>query len=350
MHVEYTISEKDYNDFHKYILLKSHRSLITVHVLFTVLLFVFCFNNNLKPSFQISLFISAVVIYCLFYFVLFYRSKRKLHKGIASEPAALERKILTVIDEGLLIESASKTTTWRWDSLKTVGANENFNFLTLADNRYVLLPKASFASGEDAVAILGLIQRKIYGFELTRFKAAIVKKQPPYLLGLIGVVPLAGAVVGLGLILYGIFKYKDKWLVLIGAAGIVWTVAIYAIFTSYSKPGNFKNQMNQAMNETAQFYLNNLVKDIEFYKVEHGAYPDNLQQIEDKNGFVPVTDPTQSSFGSKKAAYFNYKRVGDHYYLFSSGQDGIPNTADDIYPNFSAADSGKIGLIIKNSR
>jgi hypothetical protein len=51
-------------------------------------------------------------------------------------------------------------------------------------------------------------------------------QRPPYWLGLLCLIPLVGAFVGLGLLLYGIIKYKDKWLVMIGAFGIAWTIFI----------------------------------------------------------------------------------------------------------------------------
>jgi len=56
------------------------------------------------------------------------------------------------------------------------------------------------------------------------------KSKPPYLLGLLCIIPLVGAFIGLGLLLYGLIKYKDKWLSIIGAAGILWTVIFIHLF------------------------------------------------------------------------------------------------------------------------
>jgi hypothetical protein len=50
--------------------------------------------------------------------------------------------------------------------------------------------------------------------------------RPPYLLGLLGFIPLVGAFVGLGLMFYGIFEYKSKALTGIGLAGILFTIFI----------------------------------------------------------------------------------------------------------------------------
>ena len=42
---------------------------------------------------------------------------------------------------------------------------------------------------------------------------------------------------------------------------------------------------------------------------------------------------------------FEYKKIGNKYTLFSVGIDGIPNTADDIYPNIFDSDSSKFGFM-----
>ena len=42
---------------------------------------------------------------------------------------------------------------------------------------------------------------------------------------------------------------------------------------------------------------------------------------------------------------FYYLSVDDRYELFSSGEDGIPYTEDDLYPQISANLITKIGLI-----
>ena len=98
----------------------------------------------------------------------------------------------------------------------------------------------------------------------------------------------------------------------------------------------------------SQMQLNTLMKDIEFYKIKNGAYPDSLEQISKDDPMAWIDDPLQSGFGNSENIKFNYQKVGNHYYLFSSGIDGIPNTKDDIYPQVAPTDSAKFGLIRKS--
>jgi hypothetical protein len=84
-----------------------------------------------------------------------------------------------------------------------------------------------------------------------------------------------------------------------------------------------------------------LVKDIEFYKLQNGKYPERLEQLQSSNSMVIIYDPLQA--GSKTNSEYNYMLVGDNYKLFSSGIDRKQNTKDDIIPDIK--DSSKVGFI-----
>jgi hypothetical protein len=167
------------------------------------------------------------------------------------------------------------------------------------------------------------------------------KPRPPYLLGLLCIIPLVGAFVGMGLLLYGILRYKDKWLTIIGAAGIFWTILIYS---TLFYAGKHASVFKKGFEDISQMQLNSLIKDIEFYKLLHGKYPDNLKQLLEDDKLAPINDAAQG-MNSKGNIYYNYEKIGTKYTVFSSGQDGIPNTIDDLFPQVAITDSSKIGLI-----
>jgi hypothetical protein len=167
------------------------------------------------------------------------------------------------------------------------------------------------------------------------------KPKPPYLLGLLCLIPLIGAFVGIGILLFGLFKYKDKWFSIIGASGILWTIIIYSTFFF---AGTHASVFKKGFEEISQMQLNSLVKNVEFYKLVHGQYPDSLKQLLDDDKLAPINDAVQG-MNTKQNSYYNYEKVGEKYILFSSGQDGIPNTKDDLFPQITITDSTKIGLI-----
>ena len=168
------------------------------------------------------------------------------------------------------------------------------------------------------------------------------KSRPPYLLGLLCLIPLIGAFIGLGLLLYGLLKYKDKWLSIIGVAGILWTVGIYSTLFYV---GTHSSAIKKGFETISQNQLNGLIKNIEYYKLIHGQYPDSITQLLDDDKLAPIHDASQG-MNKTGIVYYNYQKVGNKYALFSSGQDGIPHTKDDLFPQVPTSDSSKIGLII----
>lgn len=168
------------------------------------------------------------------------------------------------------------------------------------------------------------------------------KSMAPYLLGILCLIPLLGAFVGFGLLLYALLYYKDKWLAIIGAFGIVFTIAVYSlVFYIGFKSGAGKKGFEMI----SQMQLNSLVKDIEYYKLQYGQYPDSIQQLKRVDTLAPIHDVIPFRGFNKLGKYYNYEKVGDKYLLFSSGEDDIPNTADDLYPQIKISDSSKIGWI-----
>jgi hypothetical protein len=102
--------------------------------------------------------------------------------------------------------------------------------------------------------------------------------------------------------------------------------------------------VRQGFQTISQMQLNQLVMHIEFYKLQHGQYPDTLTQLRAADPMAPINDALQMRTGNANS-YYNYKKIGDKYAVFSSGPDGIPHTNDDLFPKVDIPDSSKIGLI-----
>lgn len=170
-----------------------------------------------------------------------------------------------------------------------------------------------------------------------------IKASSYYWYGVFTIIPLAGLIVGILLLRKGIIL-KDKILCFIGAMGIILTVAFYIGVIFYSKNSEAGKEQRVQLTE---YFLRQVMQDVELYKYEYGHYPDSIQELKIVDKHVLIGDPlSQKGFFSKKLMYFNYKKIDtSHYMLFSSGLDQVPNTVDDIYPNVSYLESKKFGLI-----
>jgi len=226
--------------------------------------------------------------------------------------------------------------------------------------RLLVLPRAALTNVPDVMSYLGMgrfvapLHRPAavpgepapYPHVVPQQAPVIVIQTVPYLLGLLGIIPFIGAINGIVMVIMGIVKYKNVWYSVLGALGIFFTVFIVLLFHNLT-PDTNSTLFKQPDEQMAQTDLNALVKDIEFYKLQHNQYPDSLAQLDMKDSFTSIDDPIFSfrHMGDRKTVLFNYKRIGNKYTLFSSGWDGKPHTADDIYPNMPITDSTKVGLI-----
>jgi len=346
MEIEYQLSKKDYFIAGKLYL----RDLLQKRpwgFILLVVFFIIALSGNTKElwRFLFSIIVSPVIVFVILYLIPLLISLIRLNKAFAKDKSGLEKKRLAITDEGLLIESESKTQIRKWESIVSAQSTGKFIYLILADKKYIPIPKSAFPSESEAINFLGLIQSRIIQIRgYSNFPINRIIKKPSYTIGLICLIPVIGAIVGIIFIADGISKYKDKWFILMGLGGVFFTVITFFFLFYYF---NLGKEMRIASIGNSQMQLNTLMKDIEFYKIKNGDYPDSLKQISKDDPMVWIEDPLQSGWGNSDNIQFNYQKVGNHYYLFSSGIDGIPNTSDDIYPQVAKEDSSKFGLMRK---
>jgi hypothetical protein len=349
MEIESQNSKQDYINFYKAYLrdyLKKKRIVLVI----IFLVFVAFLNSNgfSWTNLLISMLLSALLIAAAYYFIPLLIRIVLLNRLIAKESGYLERRKYIITDDGLISKDSSTETKRNWESIPFASINDAGVYIKLIDRKFLLIGKNNFQSDADALNFLGLLQQHIskansyQNFLIKGSKQGFDQGKPPYSLGWLGLVPLLGGLVGVVLVLYGLLKYKDRKLVMIGLAGVIFTVAVYGSLFYMTKFDFIKDEFAKA----DTMVLNSLIKDIEFYKIQNGNYPDRLEQLNTNGTIVNYYDPLLSDPENNK---FNYYRSGKHYTVFSSGIDEKPNTADDIYPTIKI-DTNKIGLIIRANR
>lgn len=174
------------------------------------------------------------------------------------------------------------------------------------------------------------------------------RSKPPYLLAILCLIPLIGAFVGLALIFYGISRYKDRLLVIIGSVGVLITIVVYSslfLFYKYSKTSN------DAFIQLSHITLDKTVQTIEFYKLTYGSYPDSLEQLKRLDETIMIADPILIKKASDEVNVdFHYEKIGTKFSIFSVGPDTIPHTSDDIYPSSLSSDTNLIKEVFPASR
>jgi hypothetical protein len=155
-----------------------------------------------------------------------------------------------------------------------------------------------------------------------------------YYLSLLCLFPGFGIIIGIVLLVYAVFVFKSIKLFCAILLTMTGGIALIKIDSYYLRRELMYGKATenllavQALND-----LDDIVRNLELYKLRYQHYPDSLQQLEKQNPALVIKDPL---LGRRPSAHkfvnFYYSRNDDKYILFSAGKDGIPNTTDDIYP------------------
>lgn len=343
MTIEYQCTKDDYKNFIKAVLNKRLHKNAFVLVVFPLIIGGSYAGDPFSwIKFFLATALSTFLMMVVFFLVPYLMGLRKINKLISKKPQYLEKVRLTLSDEGLLFELAEETMLRKWESFISAECSNDNITMNLVDNAVLLIPKRAFTLHADFANFLGIVQKKIVNErgkanDMTNLK----KDKPPYMWGLFCLIPFFGAMAGIVFAILGLTRYKDKWFTLIGLSGILFTAIVYFVIVFTMKD---MQDYGTASNLLAQSELNNLVEHVEYYKVLNGQYPDSLQQLVKINSMVMINDPIQIKH-TRRNSEFKYERVNDKYRLFSSGEDGIPDTNDDLYPQLSETEINKTGWI-----
>lgn len=172
-----------------------------------------------------------------------------------------------------------------------------------------------------------------------------------YIFACMSFIPLIGIIFGVISIVVGFITRRRKGirLVIIGSLGILTTIIIYVslFYFGFVQRGGIYDEMRVQMTEQQ---LPNVVKSIEFYKIQYGEYPESLSELLEKSNddLLIIYDTANTNLTSVNIEfYYELSNDGEYYYLFSSGADGIAFTDDDIFPNLSEDEIKNIGYQVK---
>jgi hypothetical protein len=318
MKIEYQLTKIDY--------IKSSFEIITKYFLYnfiylTLLSIIISYSINYKKLDIYNFVYTAILSFIFITFLLFIKNIFYLLKLYFQKETDLifNKKISFEVNEkGVKINES--TIVLEWHSIKKLDILKNFIYLIFDNNKPFIIKKDDFSIDELNDFIKKYKQYK----ENNSFK--LKDKINPnnfILLGLFGFIPNIGILIGIYLIYLGIKLDLRKFL-FIGIINILFTPLFWFLYN--------KSSINENSNiEITKFQLNEIVKDIEYYKLKNGKYPDNLSILRNQTKYFNDID-VFSLEGGKTSSFF-YKKLDEKFILKSIGPDKKLNTKDDIFPD-----------------
>jgi hypothetical protein len=169
-----------------------------------------------------------------------------------------------------------------------------------------------------------------------------------YVIGFFSFIPFLGVIFGMVAIVLGSLKPKTGgWkLMSLGVSGILCTALLSFLIHQYLFDET-SERLKGLQQQMAQGYMRQVVSMLEFYKQVHGTYPDKLDDLDGpKRLFTGHYLLTDKSLGSKSRDLYFYQKLpnGGGYYLLGRGPDGLPFTADDVFPDLSSEEQDHTGF------
>jgi hypothetical protein len=295
MEVEFLVTAQDYRGFYRY--LSFRRNIGMKIAVIGLISFLYGYGlasrhfslvNYLIDSLAVGLILFLLSI--VFRYLIVLVKTRKALKRM--EGSAVRRKIeltaggLFVLPVGAA-EPEQQKKFWSWAAVRSVGVSAKYVYIVLINQGICLIPRQSFLSAEEADHFVFLLEAGIeQAWGSKRYRA---KKL--YFWGLLGLIPNFGVIAGLILLFKGAFQFGDKILILIGASDILFTILFWWIVDSTTFQRNAFADLHKQM---AQTELNTIFRYVEFYKIQHGVYPDSLEELDLKKDNIWIYDPIQS--------------------------------------------------------
>ena len=162
-------------------------------------------------------------------------------------------------------------------------------------------------------------------------------------------IPLIGIFSGIICIVIAVVgkKSNSKLLGGLGFAGIIFSVVLYG--TLFYKAFN-DNEFSKGFEVHAVSAMTSIVRQIEYYKLQHGAYPESMAALrenlkEDEMVFSFDMSGPLNIGGQQRDFYYKVLNNGENYLLFGIGQDAEPFTQDDIFPIIDPKKDKNIGWV-----
>ncbi|MBP1673809.1 MAG: putative transrane protein [Bacteroidetes bacterium] len=300
MTVEFQISKKDYLLSNKQLFFKSIKKIIIFILIITFILKLATFNSQIDwKSELISLsrfLIISSLVYVILFFLYFQYHNFKLLKHLVLYPDLLSRKIITFENDEIEIKTDKNEKKLSWYAISHFYSLKDFIVLTLFNGNSIVIPKNCLVDSFEISKLIGIIDTNL---NIVRQKKGINKKM--------------------------FFDKRSKNVFIIG--GLIILITYLGVWIN-QKPEKIFKKTNIIR---VQNNLNQIVKEIEYYKLKMGVYPDSLTQHDFKYS-TNLAFRDIAPINKKILQLYQYRKIDQFYTLYSVGPDGIDKTNDDIFP------------------
>ncbi len=296
-----------------------------ISILFTVIISSAIADSNYEKSeFSWPLFFLSFPI-CLIITLYWFWGRKFLKSIKALKKKELNDIILNIniLEKGINFNKvgSDEITEKYWSQFKKISNSKNFTYFLFTDETYIFLNNNSRNTAE-IETFKNIIKEKIKPFE-SKMSTNLVW---------MSFIPIVGLIFGLVFFLRGISERNLRYF-LISISSFIFTIIVWIGFAMYMDASGKSNQTNVFVTKNN---LNILTKELAYYKLKNGKFPETLEELKSQNKFLIFheTNTSFNPFSESKIQYFYYQNQDSTYILRSLGLDGKIFTDDDLIPDY----------------
>ncbi|MGB6084265.1 hypothetical protein [Moheibacter sp.] len=280
-----------------------------------------------KPDadFNLSVFIIALVIsfgLLIFFFwgIKYLKSIRRL-KRTETESADTVLNV-EVLEKGILLQkiNSDKKIQKTWTEIKNLIHRKEFTYLIFTDGTYLFIKNNSITN--ENKEFIPIIKEKIKPFRSEMGRTLIWYS----------FIPLIGFIFGIVFFARGIFDRHLKNF-LIGILSFIFSGITFWCFLFFMDNTGKNTGSDTYRNKNN---LNQIVKELAYYKLKNGKFPDTLDSLKIQTNFIILVEIETSlnPFSDLEIREIYYENRDSTFILRTLGPDGKPFTEDDILPDY----------------
>lgn len=281
--------------------------------------------NREISDFNWKNFLISFVI-CILVFLYFYWGRKylKSFKALKKFEEKDEDFILNIrfLEDGIRFKrmGTEVETIKKWGEFKRFFQSKEFTNFHFTDGTYLFVKNESLI--KDNEEFVPIIQEKIKPFTSEMGKTLIWYS----------FIPLIGFIFGFLFFVRGIFDRHLKNF-FIGILSFIFSVITFWCFTYFmdvtgknTGSDTYKNKNN----------LNQIVKELAYYKLKNGKIPETLDSLKIQNNFLILVEVETYSnpFSDVEIRDIYYENRDSTFVLRTLGPDGKPFTEDDVLPDY----------------
>lgn len=161
MEIYSQLTKADYSSFTRYSLRKESRKRLIIFGCIAVLMCFFNYNSQSDLTINLINIAMTLSVFGLFFLAINWLIGRNVNKVLKNNPFLLNKRKISITEEGLEDKSDSNRGFFKWEAILSVEVVNGLILIYIGKNMAIIVPQRDFKSEKESGAFVAFIKDKI---------------------------------------------------------------------------------------------------------------------------------------------------------------------------------------------